>query len=105
MYFHYFQYCGAFRVAARLRETRHHLCSSSALHVCVCGTALPLCRRLARAVGRGRPLPLERSNSRARTRLGGRRFALAHSGTGDHRAREDGMAPPLQRRKSQSYER
>ena len=72
---------------------------SSALHerVCVCGTALP------RPLGCGRPRPLERSSSRARTRLGSRRSALAHSGYGDHRVREDGEVPPLQRRKSQGF--
>ena len=37
-----------------------------------------------------------------RTQLGGRRFALAHSSSSEHRVHEDGVAPPLQRRKSQS---
>ena len=63
----------------------------------------PLCRRLARTVGHGGPLPLERWSSRARARLSGRRFVLPHSGSGDHRVREDGVAPPLQRRKLQSF--
>ena len=76
------------------------LCSSSALHERVWYLPPPsvvVLRALLAAVGRCR------SSSRALTRLGGRRFALAHSGSGDHRMREDGVALLLQRRKSQGF--
>ena len=38
-----------------------------------------------------------------RTQLGGRRFALTHSSSSEHCVHEDGVAPPLQRRKSQGF--
>ena len=82
------------------------VCSSSALHelVCVCGTALlppsSSCARCwprwAAAVGAAE---FEGARTIGRAPLCG----FAHSGSSEHRVRGDSVAPPLQRRKLQSF--
>ncbi len=60
-------------------------------------------RRLARAVGRGGPLPLERRSSRVRARLGGRRFALLLTAALVNTVCVGTAWRHLQRRKLQSF--
>ena len=81
------------------------VCSSSALHelVCVCGTALlPLSSSCARCWPRWAAAVGAAEFEGARTIGRPPLCAFAHSGSSEHRVRGDSVAPPLQRRKSQS---
>ncbi len=82
-------------------------CSSLLQLMCVFATMAPpshLCRRLARAVGRGRPLPSEQSSSRARARWAAAALRLLTAAlVAALCVRKNGVALPLQRRKLQSF--